>query len=63
MQIKLPAGWQPHNPAFSGDYTPDWEYIRWCLSGTIMFYLASSLFVYSASDFADFDTRKHPITN
>ena len=59
--IKLPAGWKPvRNQELTSEWKPDWPYIRFCLIGTIFFYLASSIFVYSASYFADFDTCKSP---
>jgi hypothetical protein len=55
----VPPNYQPVlNPGLNGDWQPDWPYIRWCVSGTIGFYFASAVFVYSASFFNDVDTRK-----
>ena len=50
--IKVPAEWRPTlKPHLSGDFSPDWNYLKNCLIGSIGFYLAASLFVYSAGYF------------
>lgn len=57
--LKLPAGWCPtRNPELGGDWRPDWNYIRYCISGTVLFYLAASVFIYSAGYFTDYDTGR-----
>jgi len=60
--LKVPASWKPTlNPGLNGEFNPDWNYLKNCAIGSIGFYLAASLFVYSASYFNDFDTGKYSL--
>ena len=55
--VRVAADWRPTaRPDLVAEWDPDWAYIRWCISGTIGFWLLSSVFVYSASFFQEYDT-------
>ena len=57
----VPASYKPINPALQLKLTAfNKDYFNHCLLGTMAYWFASTIVVYAAKYFPDFNTGKHP---